>query len=250
MNYLEWILAWDRWKQVNQPTASVIALWHELMAIWNRCGWQDDFTVPNGLLQIGAGLSRKEFDTARQWLIGKGRIYYLKSNRVNQAGRYRMLPFSDSIVQKGQQTGQQNNPDCSKRTTGGATQGATNGTTDGATNGEHNINKTKQNETKQNNKSLFMDFVLLTTDEHKKLIDQLGQQKTDDMISRLNSYAHQKPKKFKEYASHYHTILAWVRKDSDSKVTSIHGRKPGGKQTLSEKLKILEDMKNEIGGNN
>lgn len=106
MNYLEWILAWDRWKQINQPPATVISLWHELMSVWNRCGWMDEFTVPNGLLQIGAGLSRKEFDNARGWLISRGRVYYTKSKRVNQAGRYRILPFPSLIVQNGQREGQ------------------------------------------------------------------------------------------------------------------------------------------------
>lgn len=197
MNYLEWILAWDRWKQINQPPATVISLWHELMSVWNRCGWMDEFTVPNGLLQIGAGLSRKEFDNARGWLISRGRVYYTKSKRVNQAGRYRMLPFPSLIVQNGQREGKR--------------QGKQGGQREGQRTAHTGGTLIKLNETKL----LFLDYVYLTQEEYDKLISKLGRVKTDGMIERLNSYAHQKPKKFKEYASHYHTILAWVRKDEE-----------------------------------
>lgn len=103
MNYLLQIVAFDSWKEVNPLPATAIALWYELMAIWNKCGWIQEFTVPNTLLQVKAGLSRKEFDRARQILIQMGRVIYRKSNRVNQAGVYSIIP----IVQKGQQEGQQ-----------------------------------------------------------------------------------------------------------------------------------------------
>ncbi|MEG6615361.1 DnaD domain protein [Peptococcaceae bacterium 1198_IL3148] len=107
MNYLTEILAFTEWKEVNQLPASAIALWYELMAICNKTGWRQEFTVPNGLLQIKAGISRKEFDRARQLLIQAGRIQYKKSGRVNQAGKYILIPFVQKGQQKGQQTVQQ-----------------------------------------------------------------------------------------------------------------------------------------------
>jgi hypothetical protein len=108
MNYLSEILAFTGWKEVNQLPASAIALWYELMAICNKTGWRQEFTVPNGLLQIKAGLSRREFENARQLLIQAGRIQYKKSNRVNQAGRYEIIPFVQNVQQEGQQNVQQN----------------------------------------------------------------------------------------------------------------------------------------------
>jgi hypothetical protein len=102
MNYLSEIVAFDGWKEVNPLPATAIALWHELMSACNKSGWQEEFTVANGLLQFKAGLSRKEFDRARDILVSNRLIEYKKSNRVNQAGRYRI----NSIVQKGQQKGQ------------------------------------------------------------------------------------------------------------------------------------------------
>lgn len=105
MNYLEQIVAFHRWKEVNPLPASAIALWFELMAVCNKAGWPEEFTVPNAVVQSTAGLSRKEFDRARQMLIDLGRLSYKKSQRVNNAGKYTLIPFS--IVQKVQQNGQQ-----------------------------------------------------------------------------------------------------------------------------------------------
>lgn len=101
MNYLKQITAFSIWKEVNPIPATAIALWHELMAINNRHGWASEFTVPNGLLQVKAGLSRKQLDAARIILINKGLITYRKSTRVNQAGTYSLL--SVPIVSFGQQ---------------------------------------------------------------------------------------------------------------------------------------------------
>jgi len=63
------------------------------------------------------------------------------------------------------------------------------------------------------NKIKYLDYVYLTSIEYKSLVDKFGASDTQDRIARLNEYGHQFPKKFKEYGSHYHTILAWARKD-------------------------------------
>lgn len=107
MNYLQEIVAFNEWKDVNPLPASAIALWFELMAICNKTGWQKEFTVPNGVLQSKAGLSRKEFERARQILIQIERIKYKKSGRVNQAGKYELIPIVQKVQQEGQQEGQQ-----------------------------------------------------------------------------------------------------------------------------------------------
>lgn len=105
MNYLEQIVGFHRWKEVNPLPASAIALWYELMSICNKAGWPEEFTVPNAMIQATAGLSRKQFESARQLLINHGLITYKKSKRVNHAGKYSIIPLS--IVQNGQQKGQQ-----------------------------------------------------------------------------------------------------------------------------------------------
>lgn len=59
-------------------------------------------------------------------------------------------------------------------------------------------------------KTKYLDFVLLTKEELKKLYAELGEKTTKDLIIRLNNYIGSKGKKYK---SHYHTILSWVDKD-------------------------------------
>lgn len=60
-------------------------------------------------------------------------------------------------------------------------------------------------------KDKYLDFVLLTKEEHQKLIESLGGVQTEGIIARLNDYVGSKGVKYK---SHYHTILTWARKDN------------------------------------
>ncbi len=78
---------------------------------------------------------------------------------------------------------------------------------------KHKLNKNKEEEVdkeKKIYKRKFLDFVLLTNDEHEKLISKFGKTETLEWIERLNEYVGSKGKKYK---SHYHTILTWSRKD-------------------------------------
>lgn len=61
-----------------------------------------------------------------------------------------------------------------------------------------------------------LDFVLLTEEEHKKLLKKLGKNRTEEMIERLNNYIGSQGKKYK---SHYFTILSWDRNDPDKEPT-------------------------------
>ena len=148
MNYLEQIVAFNGWKEVNPLPASAIALWHELMAVCNRAGWIREFTVANGRLQSGAGLSRKEFYNARQHLIDKKLIKYTKSNNRNQAGKYSINKIdSIPIVQKGTRTELERNTD-----------GNSNGTQAG-TRTEHERGSLFKPKHKQNKDHIYADYV-------------------------------------------------------------------------------------------
>ena len=59
-------------------------------------------------------------------------------------------------------------------------------------------------------KKQFLDFVFLTDPEFKGLSGLLGAARLKDYVARLNDYIGSKGAKYK---SHYHTILAWSRKD-------------------------------------
>ena len=59
-------------------------------------------------------------------------------------------------------------------------------------------------------KSKYKEYVLLTPEEYKKLLEKLSTNERDEYIERLNDYIGQSGKKYK---SHYHTILNWHRRD-------------------------------------
>jgi len=67
-------------------------------------------------------------------------------------------------------------------------------------------------------KKRHLDFVMLTDDEYKKLIEKLGQNRTEQYIERLNNYVGSKGKRYK---SHYHTILNWSSKDNEERGSKI-----------------------------
>ena len=58
-------------------------------------------------------------------------------------------------------------------------------------------------------KEKYLDFVFLTKNEHKKLIEKFGDVIANEWIGTLNEGIGSKGYK---YDSHYHTILAWYRK--------------------------------------
>jgi predicted DNA binding CopG/RHH family protein len=71
-------------------------------------------------------------------------------------------------------------------------------------------NKQKQ----KPDKLRFLEFVFLTDEEYKKLVDRFGKQLADEKIQALNDGIGSKGYK---YQSHYHTILSWDRKNQKDK---------------------------------
>jgi len=77
----------------------------------------------------------------------------------------------------------------------------------------HTIYKNVKNDkNKEKEKKLFLEFVYLTNDEHKKLLEKFGEEGTKDRIEKLNDYIGSKGAKYK---SHYYTILNWANKDKE-----------------------------------
>ena len=73
--------------------------------------------------------------------------------------------------------------------------------------------KVKQSKVKQSKdeaKEKHLNFVLLTKDEHQKLIKRFGEAGTKDRIENLDGYIGSKGAKYK---SHYLTILNWERRN-------------------------------------
>lgn len=84
----------------------------------------------------------------------------------------------------------------------------------------------KNSRSKEDQKISFAEFVRMTENEHKQLIDNLGEERTNAYIERLDNY---KGSTGKRYKSDYRTILTWVSKDDDNQ--SKGGNKRGDNRT-------------------
>ncbi len=92
MNYILEIKAFYDWLEVNQLSTSAIVLWHALMHIANKTGWQDTFTVATVVLSTKTGLKRDALYNARAALGNKGLISF-KVRTGNQSAVYIINPF-------------------------------------------------------------------------------------------------------------------------------------------------------------
>lgn len=93
MNYLTEILAFYDWTETNSVDSSQICLWHALMHVANKTGWQEEFTVPMSTLEFKTGLKKSAIYTARNALKQLGRIDF-KERSGNQCAVYRLFPFN------------------------------------------------------------------------------------------------------------------------------------------------------------
>lgn len=97
MNYIREMNSFYNWLLYNPLPTGAIALWHSLMAINNKAGWADEFTVANIVLQGMTGLSRQGLDRARNTLVQKELILY-KKGTSNQAGKYKIISLDCNKV--------------------------------------------------------------------------------------------------------------------------------------------------------
>lgn len=101
-----------------------------------------------------------------------------------------------------------------------------------------NINKLKRktldpktnlykSEDKNKNKKKYLEYVYLTDEEYKKLVNSLGKASTNNWIEILNNWIGEKPNESKRKKnSHYHTILNWDRRKKEKEENNISIKKP------------------------
>lgn len=82
------------------------------------------------------------------------------------------------------------------------------------------IEKSREEEIREEiEKNIYMDFVKLSTEEHSKLLEQFGEAGLKERLAALNDYVGSRGVKYK---SHYHTLLAWERKNGPRQPTGEH----------------------------
>lgn len=74
MNYLTEIKLFYDWLETHDLTPSGITLWHALMFIANRCGWQKKFAASNSILESRTQMPRTTIYRARKRLQSFGLI--------------------------------------------------------------------------------------------------------------------------------------------------------------------------------
>ena len=72
MNYLAEIKAFYDRLEIKPLPSPAIALWHALMSIANKTGWQQDFTVAGSVLMLKSGLNAQAVKRARNRLEQEG----------------------------------------------------------------------------------------------------------------------------------------------------------------------------------
>ncbi|KMY49208.1 DnaD domain-containing protein [Peribacillus loiseleuriae] len=97
MNYIKLINAFYDRLETNSLSTSAIALWHALVHVNNKAGWQREFSVAVSVLCIKAGLSERTVNNARNDLKIKGFIDF-RSRKGNQAAIYSLVDLSATIA--------------------------------------------------------------------------------------------------------------------------------------------------------
>ena len=89
MNYLAEIKAFYDRLELNPLPSPAIVLWHALMSIANKTGWQQEFTVAVSILVLKSGLNAQAIKRARNRLE-QDRFITWRSRGGNQSAIYHM----------------------------------------------------------------------------------------------------------------------------------------------------------------
>lgn len=93
MNYVAEMTSFIDWLEINPLEPTTQTLWFHLMAIANKSGCPEWFTVANPLLQAKVGVTENTLSKHRNYLVQKGRIEY-KSQGKQKAGKYKIIHFT------------------------------------------------------------------------------------------------------------------------------------------------------------
>ncbi|WP_082232070.1 DnaD domain-containing protein [Halobacillus massiliensis] len=90
MNYLKELNAFYDLIELDSLSDAAISMWHTLMLINNKRGWEKEFTVPASAILTKSGLTESSFKRARKELKEKGYIKHRSAGR-NKAPFYQMI---------------------------------------------------------------------------------------------------------------------------------------------------------------
>ena len=107
MNYLTEIKLFYDWLETHPLTPSAIALWHGLMFMANRAGWEEVITIPLSALEMRTGIPATTLYRIRQQLQD-ARLIEVISPGGRACAAYRILSFESRFAfQSGKQNERQ-----------------------------------------------------------------------------------------------------------------------------------------------
>jgi hypothetical protein len=150
VNYIKEINAFYDWLELNELSKSAVLLWHALMHLNNKSGWQESFTVARSVIEAKTGLKKDAYYKARNQLKQAGLIDF--KERGTKATVFKIFSFDSSEKQTTTQT---NDDSLSEKQTRSQTKSQTTTQTRSQTKSQtiNKLNETKLNETKDKNTS-------------------------------------------------------------------------------------------------
>ncbi len=97
MNYLTEIRLFYDWLETHHLSPSSIALWHGLMYIANRAGWEENLCVAISRIESRTQLSRSAIYRERKRLQEAGLLRYIERDG-RQSSIYNLLTFEGRVV--------------------------------------------------------------------------------------------------------------------------------------------------------
>ncbi len=109
---------------------------------------------------------------------------------------------------------------------------------------ERNVEKSRVEYIKKSRveKSKYLDFVFLTSEEYKKLFIRYGEIPTGKLIDSLNRYIGQSGKK---YDSHYFALLNFAKRDDVRELPTSDGGAASEQKDLEKRKQQIRDLEDE-----
>src|SRR5574344_1502383 len=100
MNYLTEIMMFYDWLETHNLSANGIVLWHGLMQITSRSGWNTPLEIPSSTMEMRTHLERTTIFRERNRLVDAGLIR-LCQNGGRSACAYILIPLSRHFALQG-----------------------------------------------------------------------------------------------------------------------------------------------------
>ena len=104
MNYLTEIKLFYDWLETHRLSTSAIALWHGLMFIANRAGWEEQLAVPMSRIETVTYMPATSIYRARKQLVDAGLLSIVEMGS-NRASAYILASFEDGSAYRSDSRG-------------------------------------------------------------------------------------------------------------------------------------------------